>query len=113
MKKEHEEIIEICLNARCSADEDEAMLLRDLLERALKYTRFRVEWNFYTPAERDGNNDYRTSCHNSFIDALNIFLRYERRIHENLAIPDLTGYDRKEIGDIANELVCQFAIAMR
>lgn len=107
----HLAIVELCLKTRWSEDETEKELLEDMIKCALKYTQFRVEWNFWGPVERDANNNYRTSCHNRFIDALNIFLRYERGLGKE--VTDISGYDRKTIGDIANELICAFAIAQR
>ena len=105
------DIIEVCLSARQSEDETELDLLKDLITCALKYTTYRVEWNFYDVKERAEKDAYRTSSHNRFMDALSIFLRYESSLGK--IVPDISSYDRKDLGDVANELVCVFAKAMR
>lgn len=87
-------------------------LYRDLLKAALKYTTFRFQWELYSYGERASNDAYRTSAHNAYMDCLNIFLRYARTISDNVpAIPE--HWTRKELGDLACQLVCEVAIRNR
>ncbi len=108
---EHTDIIDLILKAKSSTDETELDLLKDLVETAIKYTNYRANWFLWSNEERATNDSYRTTCHNRFIDALNIFLRYERSLGKTAI--DVSEWERKIIGDVANELVCAVAILMR
>ncbi len=94
-----------------SKEELEKAFARELIITALNYTKVRVEWNLYSFAERAENDRSRTATHDRFVDTLNIFLRYEKSLSKE--VPDFSKYDRKSLGDVANYLVCQLAIAKR
>ena len=101
----------ISLASTCN-DETALELYQDLLRAALKYTSFRFNWELYTNEERATNDGYRTSAHNAYMDCLNIFLRYAGSISENVpTIPE--HWTRKELGDLACQLVCEVAIGNR
>mgnify|MGYP003304844026 CR=1 FL=1 len=93
-------------------DETALELYQALLKAALKYTTFRFQWELYTQEEREQNDKYRTSAHNAYMDCLNIFLRYAKTISDNVpVIPE--HWTRKELGDLACQLVCEVAIRNR
>jgi len=101
----------ISLISLCN-DETAFELYQDLLKTALKYTTFRFQWELYTNEERIQNDQYRTSAHNAYMDCLNIFLRYMNTLSNNVpSIPE--HWTRKELGDLACQLVCEVAIQNR
>ncbi len=102
-----------CLVNQAITSEDnlEESFAKELIIAAFNYTKVRVEWNLYSLAEKAENDSYRTSSHNRFIDTLNIFLRYEKSLSKE--VPNFSKYDRKALGDVANFLVCQLALAKR
>ena len=100
----------LIVSAIKSAQEDRVYLAKNLLLKAYDYTGWRVKWNYFTPDERIENDSARTSCHNAYMDYLNMFLRNEAKYGE---VPDISGLDRKTIGDIGNMLVSEMAIYQR
>ena len=110
-EKTYNAIFEMLHAALRSKDEDERELAVDLAQMAVKYTEERASWNWLTLEERDARDGGRTKMHNRLIDCFNIFLRYEvTKGRQNI---DMSIYDRKTIGDTANRLVCDLAIAQR
>ena len=93
-----------------SEKEDRVYLAKNLLLKAYDYTGWRVKWNFFTTEEQMENDSTRTSCHNAYMDYLNMFLRNEAKYGD---VPDISELDRKTIGDIGNRLVSEMAIYQR
>lgn len=83
-------------------------LSNDVIQRAIKYTKFRTDWFYYNLEEKKNNDSYRTSSHNAFIDSLNIYIR---NIYKELEFTK--DMDRKQLGDLANKIVCSVAISQR
>lgn len=108
----HQKIYEFYQNSRNSSDEVEKELAQDMMQAAVKYVKYRTDWAFYTVEQKIANDKYRTSAHNHFIDCLNIYLRYLSQ-KEDIKEVDITEKDRKEIGDLACELVCMLAVSQR
>lgn len=98
-----------------STDETEFDLAKDLLLAAYKYTAFRFNWLFYSCSQKCEDDDKRTSCHNRFIDCLNIYLRYIcSKYPEHEALKNqVQEMNRKDIGDIANYIVYTAALSQR
>ena len=92
-------------------DETSAELSKDVKTAAIKYTKFRMDWEFYTTEEKAEQDKYRTSSHNAFIDALTIFLRYCAKNGKTEI--QITEYDRKTLGDMACVLSLLIAISNR
>lgn len=86
-------------------------LRRDVLERAFRYTEYRFQWGLYLPEERAENDGRRTSAHNAFMDAVNIYVRYMNGIR-GTALEGM-GPDRRENGDLACRIVYEAALANR
>ena len=107
----YELIKKLLLQASESKDEDEYDLAKDLFEAALSYTEYRYNEHFYSAEKRISEDGNRTIAHNHYMDSLNIFLRYEKTLDKR--VPDITGYDRKTLGDFANQLVADLAILRR
>lgn len=95
--------------------ETQKELANDALLAACKYTKYRMDWAFYTNEEKAANDKYRTSCHNRLIDALNTFLRYLSKENKDAkeALDGLKVMSRKAIGDIGNYLAYQLALSQR
>lgn len=101
----------LCFEALKSADETERELAQDLAMSAIKYTKYRMDFAINDNAWKMENDKYRTSAHNHYMDCLNIFLRYVGK--QGKEVPDLGGYDRKDLGDIACYLAYKSAISER
>lgn len=93
-------------NALSGEDEDNSELATDLLNAAIKYAKYRMDWAIHDSTWKIENDKYRTSAHNRFIDCLNIFLRYNKKSLEK-------EFDRKDLGDIACYLAYAATIAER
>lgn len=93
-------------NVLSGEDEDNKELATDLLNAAIKYAKYRMDWATHDNIWKMENDKYRTSAHNRFMDCLNIFLRYNKR-------STLEKYDRKDLGDIACYLAYAAAISER
>lgn len=110
-EEQYKSVLHLVVSALASEDDAEKELMEDMVKSAFKYTEHRLNSNFYSLEQKLEQDKYRTSAHNRYMDALNIFLRYEKSLGKE--IPDITGYDRKMIGDIANRLVSDLAIRQR
>lgn len=106
-----ETISKSVLAALKSEDEDRMYLAKNLIQRAYSYTEYRLRWTYLSVKEKKDEDPGRTMSHNAFIDALNMFLRYEKKLGND--VPSLDEYDRKELGDIGNLLIAQIAISQR
>jgi len=76
-------------------------LRESLIQQAVRYSRFRVDWESAGMAERLAMDAARTSAHDRFIDSCNIL---SRNMVENGEATDWCYEledDRKEIGDLA------------
>ncbi len=104
------QILELANGALNSKEEIGMDLLKDLADAAYTYTGYRYKENFYTTEERLALDKSRSICHNHVMDALNIFLRYEKSLGK--AVPELPD-DRKILGDYANQLIADLAIRRR
>ena len=93
-------------NVLSGEDEDNRELATDLLNAAIKYVKYRMDWATHDNIWKMENDKYRTSAHNRFMDCLNIFLRYNKR-------SPLEKYDRKDLGYIACYLAYAAAISER
>lgn len=99
-------IINLLGNALEHSDETNQELANDLLDSAIKYTKYRMDFATHDAKWKSDNDHYRTSAHNRFMDCLNIFLRYNDH-------PIMEKYDRKDLGDIACYLAYAAAISER
>ncbi len=105
------ELLKLIIPALDSDDEDEQCFAEDLILKALEYTGYRLKDN--RKEKTDGKA--RSTCHNAYMDAVNIFLRYEKT-NMNKETPDLDevkAMDRRDLGDAANRIVCELAIRQR
>lgn len=104
-----ENILQLVMTGQQDSDAEE--LRRDVLERAFRYVEYRFRWETYSREEKAEKDGYRTSAHNAFMDAVNIYVRYLNRIsgaqHEGL------GPDRKMNGDLACRIVYETAVRNR
>ncbi len=103
-----EEILRLILSSQEGEAEE---LRRNVLERAFKYTEYRFQWGLYTPEEKEENNSRRTSSHNAFMDAVNIYVRYMNSTRGTTL--EGMGPDRRENGDLACRIVYEGALANR
>lgn len=104
-----EEKILHLITTRQEGDAEE--LRRDVLERAFRYVDYRFHWELYSREEKAERDRYRTSAHNAFMDAVNIYVRYLNQI--NGTEYEGLGTDRKTNGDLACRIVCEIAIQNR
>jgi len=106
--RDMEEVLQLILSPQ---EEDAEELRRDVLKRAFHYTEYRFRWGLYTPEERAENDSRRTSAHNAFMDAVNIYVRYMNG-SRGTALEGM-GPDRRENGDLACRIVYEEALANR
>jgi hypothetical protein len=106
-----EQIKELLVKAIVSRDEDRLYLSKNLAEKALDYTQYRLNDNFASIEEKGNTGSSRTMCHNAYMDALNMFLRFEKKLGNE--VPDIDTLDRKDLGDIGNLIVAKLAIRQR
>ena len=93
-------------------DRQDADLVENMIQKAIRYARFRAEWAFMTPSEKAEADEDRTSAHNSFITALKMLARlHGEKADEWTATLDMS--DRKRIGDFACWLVAILSIEQR
>lgn len=102
------ELLKLIIPALDSDDDDEQYFAEDLIIKALEYTGYRLKDN--RKEKTDGKA--RSTCHNAYMDAVKIFLRYEKN-QKNKEVPDVEGIDRRDLGDAANKIVCELAIRQR
>lgn len=103
-----EDILQLVMTRQ---EEDAEELRRDVLERAFRYVDYRFHWELYTREEKVDRDKYRTSAHNAFMDAVNIYVRYLNRV--NGTQYQMPGEDCKKFGDLACRIVCEIAIRNR
>lgn len=106
-----QKIIAILTEAKDSQDADEKEFFADMMKMALKYTTVRFNWNLMTAEEKDADDKSRSIIHNRFMDTMNILMRFRKSLDKTYI--DLSDLDRKDYGDIANEIVCYFAKLQR
>ncbi len=102
------ELLKLIIPALDSDDDDEQYFAEDLIIKALEYTGYRLKDN--RKEKTDGKA--RSTCHNAYMDAVKIFLRYEKN-QKNKEVPDIEDIDRRDLGDAANKIVCELAIRQR
>lgn len=88
-------------------------LVDDLLKAAVKYARYRTDWQLSSLEERKAMDAARTRAHNAFIDNCDILSRNMIKIDEDNNWRALLGDDRKFIGDFACHLHCILGIKAR
>lgn len=91
----------------------EEKLRRDLVERAVRYARIRVDWQLTPKADRLNLELTRTLAHNALIDACSILTRAMLKAGEEIAWRYELGDDRKQIGDFACYLHAILGVAAR
>ncbi|MBR3289031.1 MAG: hypothetical protein IKI71_04640 [Lachnospiraceae bacterium] len=101
------------LNKHKEIDEDAKSLWNSLIEAAIEYTNIRAKWSLMANEERSNNDSLRTKLHNSFINRLNIYMRYVGEQGINLLSNELASQDRKKVGDFANFVVFKVAVENR
>ncbi|MBP9995973.1 MAG: DUF3232 domain-containing protein [Lachnospiraceae bacterium] len=82
-----------------SADTEE--LTNEMLIKAIKYTKVRLDWELMSFDEKMAADHSRTMCHNAYIDSLNILARYLNKSGADTGWRDKLGDERKRIGDFA------------
>lgn len=93
------------------SNNDWVQLTEDVYKAAIEYTNDRVKWNFYSREQKQENDNFRTTKHNSFIDRYNILLRY---LGQTMDVSELKiEGDRKVLGDFANYIVYRLAVKQR
>ena len=83
----------------------------DLYKAAVAYTKYRVNWNFYSREQKVDEDKLRTIKHDAFIDRCNSLKRYlEKTMDVSWFELDK---DRKVVGDFANYVVYKLAVKQR
>ena len=83
----------------------------DLYMAAVAYTKYRVNWNFYSREQKVDEDKLRTIKHDAFIDRCNSLKRYlEKTMDVSWFELDK---DRKVVGDFANYVVYKLAVKQR
>lgn len=90
-----------------------AVLARQLVEAAARYSARRVEWDLADPADRSALDAGRTAAHDAFIDACNILSRAMAASGEDNSWRGAFGLERGEIGDFACLLTCAVGLRAR
>ena len=106
-----EQLKNLLINAIKSESAERLYLAKGLINKAYDYTGYRVRFSYSSFEEKAEIDGKRTSCHNAYMDSLNMFLRYEKKLGND--VPDVEGLDRKTIGDIGNLLIAKLAIDQR
>ena len=88
-------------------------LRNELVTKAVRYARLRVDWQLADIDTRISMDDTRTAAHDTFIDACNILSRNMASQGEENEWRRLMTDDRKEIGDFACHLHAMLGIAAR
>ena len=88
-------------------------LKNDLIQKAVKYARLRVDWQLTPGDSRNEIGSLRTKAHNAFIDSCNILSRNMADNDEDITWRKMLGDDRKAIGDFACYLHCILGIHAR
>ena len=75
--------------------------VKDMVDKANKYTSIRCKWEFMTNEERMEEDSMRTALHNSFITSINIVSRILVSEGIDVSWREKLGDDRKIVGDFA------------
>ena len=86
--------------------EDPYGLRKDLIQRAIRYSRIRVDWSVSSRDIRDRMGGGRSAAHDAFIDACNILSRQMKAQRLDISWRAELGDDRLEIGDFACYIHC-------
>lgn len=92
-------------------DKDILDLYNRMLQKAIRYSNIRAEWNFLSREKKMETDEYRTIVHNGFISSIDIIARIEKETGSQWR-KRLTD-DRKRIGDFACYLALFLAIDAR
>ena len=92
---------EMILNINKSKTEDIMDFVKDMVDKANKYTSIRCKWEFMTNEERMEEDSMRTALHNSFITSINVVSRILASEGLDISWREKLGDDRKIIGDFA------------
>ncbi len=92
---------EMILNINKSKTEDIMDFVKDMVDKANKYTSIRCKWEFMTNEERMEEDSMRTALHNSFITSINIVSRILASEGLDISWREKLGDDRKILGDFA------------
>ncbi len=84
-----------------------------LLLAAVRYARFRTDWQMGDAEQRKAMDQERTAAHNAFIDSCNILSRDMATRGESISWREAMGKDRKDIGDFACYLHLLLGLAAR
>lgn len=76
-------------------------LYQSFLNKAVRYSRLRVDWYLASHEERIEMDEERTRAHNAFISACDILSRNMAEAGEDNSWRAEIGSDRKDIGDFA------------
>lgn len=88
-------------------------LKNNLIQKAVKYARLRVDYQLTPVDSRNEIGSLRTIAHNAFIDSCNILSRDMADNDEDVTWRKMLGDDRKIIGDFACYLHCILGIHAR
>lgn len=92
---------EMILNINKSKTEDILDFVKDMVDKANKYTSVRCKWEFMSNKERLEEDSMRTALHNSFITSINIISRILESEGLDISWREKLGDDRKVLGDFA------------
>jgi len=88
-------------------------LRADMLEAAVRYSRYRAEWALASHEKRVEMDQGRFRAHQVLIDSFNILSRGLARHGEDNSWRGDLGDERRAIGDVACHLHCMLAISAR
>lgn len=89
------------------------VLVKSLLNKAVRYSGLRCEWYFADGERRIEMDQERTLAHNAFISSCDILSRNMLQAGEDSSWRKKIGQDRKEIGDFACLLIAVIGIRSR
>lgn len=92
---------EMIYGINSSKTEDIMDFVKDMVDKANKYTSIRCKWEFMTNEERMEEDSMRTALHNSFITSINIVSRILVSEGIDVSWREKLGDDRKIVGDFA------------
>lgn len=111
----YSEFRKMALASRISADISEKQMVKDMLEIAYEYTGSRMMWNFLSIEEKAEQDRQRTLRHDRVLRSFKDYVMYKFDKDEAAEefVKAFFELERKELGDFANRLVCDFALEMR
>lgn len=92
---------EMIYGINSSKTEDIMDFVKDMVDKANKYTSIRCKWEFMSNEERMEEDSMRTALHNSFITSINIVSRILASEGIDVSWREKLGDDRKVVGDFA------------